>query len=99
MYFTWNIYFPSNIYNTFDYAAEAIVVIPFRVYIDKANSSVTSLSIQGPDITDGIEQIIEASSMPTDIFSLTGVKVGNTSQKNQLPAGVYVVNGKTVIIR
>lgn len=95
----WNIYFASNFSNTFAYTADAIVVIPFRVYIDKANSSVTSLSIQGPDITDGIELIIEDSSIPTDIFSLTGVKVGNTSQKNQLPAGVYVVNGKKVIIR
>ena len=95
----WNIYFPSNIYNTFDYAAEAIVVIPFRVYLSKDNSSGSSLSIQGPDITDGIEQIAVDSSMSTDIFSLTGMKVGSTEQMNQLPAGIYIINGKKVIIR
>ena len=95
-----DIYYVSNVNNNiFDYAAQPVVVIPFRVYINRANSSTTSLSIQGPDITDGIQQIAVDPSKPTDIFSLTGVKVGSTGQMNHLPAGVYIINGKKVIIR
>ena len=95
-----NIYFLSNINNnTFGYAAQHMVVIPFRVYISKANSSASPLSIQGPDITDGIQQIVVEPSMSTDIFSLTGMKVGITDNMNLLPAGVYIIDGKKVIIR
>ena len=95
-----NIYYLSNINNnTFGYAAQHMVIIPFRVYISKANSSASPLSIQGPDITDGIEQIVVNPSMSTDIFSLAGMKVGAIEQLNQLPAGVYIVNGRKILIK
>lgn len=95
-----NIYFVSNnTNNTFGYTAEPVAIIPFRVYISKANASASSLTIQGPDITDGIQQIATDDSVSSDIFTLTGVKVGTTGQMNQLPAGVYVVNGRKKVIR
>jgi len=50
--------------------------------------------------TSGIEEITSSDESETsDIYNLYGVKVGKVSEKNNLPDGLYVINGKTVMLK
>ncbi len=40
---------------------------------------------------------VAAEAVSGDIFNLMGVKVGNASDLNRLPAGIYIMDGKKVI--
>ena len=42
----------------------------------------------------GINKVEEAQIFPYDVFNLNGVKVGTTETFNQLPKGIYIVNGR-----
>lgn len=50
------------------------------------------------DLT-GIETLTPEQAACCDVYSLSGLKVGTTNDLEALPAGVYIVNGKKVLIR
>lgn len=52
---------------------------------------------EGPDVVDGLQTIDGGYMIPQPVFNLNGQKVGTTRSK--LNKGVYIVNGKKVIIQ
>ena len=50
--------------------------------------------------SSGVTNIFQEESAPSFVYSITGYKVTSVSQPlQQLPAGIYIVNGKKVIVR
>lgn len=91
-------YFISN--NTFYLADNATVELKgFRAYITvDATSAAKTLAISIDGETTGIESINGTVSGKTvDIYSLNGVKMGNSLKG--LQRGVYIMNGKKVVIK
>ena len=39
-------------------------------------------------------QTINSDVTPSEVYTLQGIKVGNSSQWDTLPRGVYIVNGQ-----
>lgn len=46
------------------------------------------------EFVTGISTIDAAPSKPQDIYNLQGIKVGCSSQSDQLPHGIFIINGK-----
>lgn len=50
--------------------------------------------------TDGISDItVEAGAANDAVYNLQGVKVGTRGEMNSLPAGLYISNGKKVVVK
>ena len=49
------------------------------------------------NIGDSVEAITDAAAAPTAVFNLHGVKVSDTT--DNLPAGLYIVAGKKVVVK
>ncbi|GAB6982259.1 choice-of-anchor J domain-containing protein [Prevotella dentasini] len=59
--------------------------------------SLESLFSNTASVTTGIEEIVSAD-MPLVIYTVNGVRV-NTSDLKSLPKGIYIVNGKKMVVR
>lgn len=85
--------------------AESDHVLPFRAYIYKANLttqiSVESISWGIGDETTGIKEIpiISNTSKDNRIFTLDGKLVNQTGNPNNLPKGIYIINGRKISIQ
>ena len=80
-------------------------VRPFEAYISQGSSTRGVIEIGFSDGTTGMAEVIGAfdADSPIDIYTLGGQKVAQTKQSeigiiiNQLPHGVYIVNGKKIV--
>lgn len=90
------------------YTNKALNVKGFRSWIEvNGNTLAKALSIfvDDEDVTGavtGIEGVVaaERTSAKTPVYNLQGQKVAeNDSQLNTLPAGVYIVNNKKVLVK
>lgn len=50
-----------------------------------------------PSDADAIHAVTTGTAQKSGAYTLTGVKVGNDAQG--LPAGLYIINGKKVVVR
>ncbi len=89
--------------NLLVYSDEPQIVVPFRAYLEKEDGDVAdypAISLQGPDITDGIRAIANDRLTHSDeVYHLSGVKVGTTATLHMLPKGVYIINGQKTIVK
>jgi hypothetical protein len=80
-------------------------VRPFEAYLSVGSSTRGVIEIGFSDGTTGMADVIGAfdADRPIDIYTLSGQKVAQTKQSeidnilNQLPHGVYIVNGKKIV--
>ena len=80
-------------------------VRPFEAYLSVGSSTRGVIEIGFSDGTTGMADVIGAfdADRPIDIYTLSGQKVAQTKQGeidnilNQLPHGVYIVNGKKIV--
>ncbi len=72
-------------------------VEPFRAYFVDNGGGATSLGIGIDGLATGIADITVRPTAPQQqgVYNLSGVRVADSLQ--QLPAGIYIVNGKKVI--
>lgn len=83
----------------------------FRAYLDFNSSTgakpavFEAMSVGGEETTTGIETIKAEKLDPTEfntgaVYNLNGQMVsGNSKDLNNLPAGIYIVNGKKYVVR
>ncbi|MGM9699292.1 MAG: hypothetical protein ACI3Y0_11710 [Prevotella sp.] len=50
-------------------------------------------------VVNSIDEIFSDDGNAADIYDVKGVKVGNTRERKQLPDGLYIVNGKTIMLK
>lgn len=90
------------------YTNKALNVKGFRSWIEvngSAPAKALSIFVDDEDVTGvvtGIEGVVAAEriSVKTPVYNLQGQKVAeNDSQLNTLPAGVYIVNNKKVLVK
>lgn len=83
--------------NKFVYTTNATVA-PFRAYVTGPDTY-TELKINSDSHLTSIDvpTVLDNSSSANDIYTLSGLKVGNDIK--QLPKGIYIVNGKKLIIK
>ena len=91
------------------YTNKALNVKGFRSWIEinsAAPAKELSIFVDDEDVTgtvtgiEGIEVAAERISAKTPVYNLQGQKVAeNDSQLNTLPAGVYIVNNKKVLVK
>lgn len=79
---------PENMFG-FDYSGN---VAHFQCGTTKTELSQIAISYDGTPT--GINKVVEAQIFPYDVFNLDGIKVGTTETFNQLPKGIYIVNGR-----
>lgn len=85
--------------NKYVYQYETVDIQPFRVYLINEDNISTPLTIQGPDLVDGIPSVKLSGNTSPDIYTLTGVKIGVNCQTEKLPAGIYILKGKKMIVK
>lgn len=67
----------------------------FRGWIGERYESMPAFDIvYTADVADGVDDII--GEQETDVYDLTGVRVGSTSEWDTLKWGTYIVNGRKV---
>ena len=91
------------------YTNKALNVKGFRSWIEVNSATPAkelSIFVDDEDVTgtvtgiEGIEVAAERISAKTPVYNLQGQKVAeNDSQLNTLPAGVYIVNNKKVLVK
>ena len=80
---------PAYVYSPED---EAVV---FRGWIGERYEKMPAFDVvYTADIVNGIDDIVQDKEM--DVYDLTGVKVGTTSEWHTLKQGTYIVNGRKV---
>lgn len=72
-------------------------IFPFRVYATAESPVSNELIIVGPNIHDGIHELLTCKSSDDAIYSINGVKIGNAKDFNQLPSGIYIYNHTKII--
>jgi len=75
-------------------------VHPFEAYMtSSAASAKEAFSVF--DVATGIEEVVvrDNADQPSAIFDLLGRKVGTSSNANSLKKGIYIKNGKKIIIK
>lgn len=88
--------------NSLVYAVEPQIVAPFRAYLVKEDGCMANpaISLQGPDITDGIKVVEDDHSTDSDaVYHLSGVKVATTATVHSLPKGIYIIKGQKTIVK
>ena len=56
--------------------------------------------IQCKEVVNNINTLIDSTPLcPTDVYSVTGVRVGNTDEINALPSGIYYTCGKKILVK
>lgn len=88
--------------NCLVYAVEPQIVSPFRAYLVKEDGSMAYpvISLQGPDITDGIKVVVDDQRTDSDaVYYLSGVKVATTATVHSLPKGIYIIKGQKTIVK
>ena len=79
-------------------------VPPFRSQAHKAYLALTSemaMNISGfllPGDVTGIDTPLAPGTQPLVVYTLTGVRL-HPSTLSDLPAGIYIVNGKKMVIK
>lgn len=80
---------PAYVYSPED---EAVV---FRGWIGERYEKMPAFDVvYTADIANGIDDIVQDREM--DVYDLTGIKVGTTSEWHTLKQGTYIVNGRKV---
>lgn len=80
---------PAYVYSPED---EAVV---FRGWIGERYEKMPAFDVvYTADIANGIDDIVQDKEM--DVYDLTGMKVGTTSEWHTLKQGTYIVNGRKV---
>ena len=80
---------PAYVYSPED---EAVV---FRGWIGERYEKMPAFDVvYTADIVNGIDDIVQDREM--DVYDLTGMKVGTTSEWHTLKQGTYIVNGRKV---
>ena len=52
------------------------------------------------EVVNNINTLTDSTPLcPTDVYSVTGVRVGNTDDINALPAGIYYTCGKKILVK
>ncbi len=79
-------------------------VTPFHAYLNLPNATVAAYSIDLGGGTTGITSVENgAGDAKTDVYSISGVKVrsgvSSSSALQNLSKGIYIVNGKKVIVK
>ena len=88
--------------NRLVYSDEPQTVAPFRAFLVKEDGSMAYpvISLQGPDITDGIIDIADDHRTDSDeIYHLSGVKVSSADTLHSLPKGIYIIKGQKIIVK
>ena len=94
-----NVYYIAS--NKFYKADGSLTVNPFRAYFTGDGSLVKAFNIGAVDgDATGIEMVEEGRGLDGDVYSISGqlVRKGGNSLDGLVP-GVYVVNGRTVVVR
>ena len=80
---------PAYVYSPED---EAVV---FRGWIGERYEKMPAFDVvYTADIANGIDDIVQDREM--DVYDLTGMKVGSTSEWHTLKPGTYIINGRKV---
>lgn len=80
-------------------------VLPYRAYVYKANAAaqaaVQSITWGVGDETTGIKYIVtpEISKKDNKVFTLDGKLVNQTGDTKSLKKGIYIINGRKIIIK
>lgn len=77
-------------------AAAQSAYIPNVESLPETSPSVLCMWVRG--LTDGIHSTKATTFKTKDVFTLTGVKVGTTNDMNSLKRGIYIINGRKVIV-
>lgn len=76
-------------------SADTMYIEPNTAYLEVSKSAADELPLMTMDeYTLGIGEVEKAKTEGSDVYTLSGVKVGNTSN---LPHGVYIIDGKKVV--
>ena len=65
--------------------------------VQTADMASVSISLSYDDASSGITQIIPAEENVSRVYSVSGQYMGNSVEA--MPKGLYIVNGKKVVIR
>ncbi|MBO4849423.1 MAG: C10 family peptidase [Prevotella sp.] len=87
----------------FTAVADDTPLAPFRAYIltDTPVAQDAVISIEGPMLPDGISTVTMSDSRPASgytVHDVTGRLVGSFRHLSTLPPGIYIVNGKKVVV-
>lgn len=97
-----HIYFLNETGDSFARAAGGSSLAPFRAYL-KLSSMSTHYMIRHWAETTGIDNADnEGLKQPQHCFRLNGTLAGTastSSETHQLPAGIYIINGKKILIK
>lgn len=99
-----NNYYFSSADEAFHPIAESTVVAPFYAYLrTPANATPAKLMFM-LDTVDGIDEInTNTEPQIADVYDLLGRKVATklnlATDLNRLPAGIYIVNGKKIVVK
>ena len=92
--------------NKFYYSTGNSTLNAFRAYFqlsqnlsDKSISQGANVGIMINDIPTYIEGISTRYVGNDDVYSVSGIKMGTTSDLNHMKPGMYIVNGKKVIVK
>lgn len=98
----------KNVYKTFmstGQFAGSDKIAPFRAYVYKANAAaqaaVQSITWGVGDETTGIKYIVTPETTVKDnkVFTLDGKLVNQTGDTKNLKKGIYIINGRKIIIK
>lgn len=86
--------------NVVYHLTSAMAMKGFRAYFveNSAAAKISSWTLDG--VVTGIEEIEGQEVQPFDVYNMNGQKVrSRVTTTDHLPQGVYIVNGKKVIIK
>ena len=61
--------------------------------------SVNIIGKSSSNTVTGINKIANTEQNDGTVYSITGTKVRDANEKGQLPRGIYMINGKKVVVK
>lgn len=75
------------------------VVRPFEAYLTLSGETATSLQVTDDEgIVTGIKSVTPSQVGDTPLYNLAGQMLDSKSVKDQLPRGIYIKNGKKIVV-
>ena len=72
---------------------------PFRAYIKSGINLGASADVVFDNISDDIRDISKTNNNNSTVYGIDGRLIGTSVNVNKLPKGIYIVNGKKIVIR
>jgi hypothetical protein len=92
-------YFLSSDGKIYQASGTGVTLPAYRAYLKLDASGAKLSTISTDDTTTGIKVIDINERLNGDIYNLNGMKVGNAGDFSNMKCGVYIINGKKVILK